>query len=303
TSAIGSINYYVSQTANGCEGPRAAIAVTVDAPPTASNAGTTQYVTTTATNLSANIPSVGTGSWSVLNGTGSFTNLSSANTSVSGLSQGANVFEWTISNGACTASTNSVTINVGSAPSQQTITGFNIVQDNAAGVTYSVPATSGVSKVWTVPTGATIISYNSDSSQITVNWGTTSGNVSVDESNLYGNATSSLFVSVGSNPIQQTITGPVYVASNTSGTYSIPAPSGVTNHWSVPAGATITSTNTDSSQVTISFGTTGGTINVTQVNSFGSTEDSETIYVGNAPTTETISGPVDVATGSVGITY
>jgi len=154
-----------------------------------------------------------------------------------------------------------------------------------------------------VPAGATITSYNSDSTQITVDFGTTSGDVSVNENNIFGSTTSSLFVAVGNSPAQQTLTGPSNVSSNTSATYSITTPSGVTNHWSVPAGATITSANTDSSQVTISFGTSGGTVSVTQSNSFGSTVDSETISVGNPPVTQTISGPIYIATGSTGVTY
>ena len=303
TTSVGTINYYVSQTITGCESPRATIAVTVDTPPSASNAGITQNITVTTATLTANTPAVGTGSWSVVSGAGSFANSASASTSVSGLSSGTNVFEWTISNGVCPSTSSTATVDVGSAPVSQTILGPVNVTSNAAGITYSVPATTGVSKVWTVPAGATITSYNTDSSQITVNFGTTSGNVSVNESNLFGSITSSLFVAVGNSPAQQTISGPVDVSSNTSAAYSITTPSGVTNHWSLPAGATITSSNADSSQVTISFGTTGGTVNVTQTNSFGSTVDTETISVGGSPVTQTISGPAYIAIGSTGVTY
>ena len=303
TTTAGTTSYYVSQTITGCEGARATIAVTIQAPPSTSNAGTNQYITSTAASLSANTPALGTGTWTLINGTGIFANTSSSTTSVSGLSQGSNVFEWTISNGSCPSSSSTININVGTTPTAQTITGSANVQDNATGVTYSVPTTSGVSKTWTVPTGATIVSYNSDSSQITVDFGTTSGNVSVNESNDFGNTTSSLFIAVGNNPVQQSISGPVYIANNTSATYSITTPAGVTNHWTIPQGATITASNADSSQVTISFGTNGGTIGVTQTNTFGSTVDSEVISVGNPPVTQTISGPANVATSSTGITY
>ena len=292
----------VVKNSNGCSATSTSVAVTVNQQPTVSNAGTTQYIITTSANLAANTPTSGTGEWSVVSGTGSFSNASSA-TAVNGLSMGANVFQWTISNGVCPASSSKVTINVGSPLTSQTIVGSAYEQINAAGVTYSVPANPGVSKIWTVPLGAAIVAYNFDSSQITVDFGASSGNISVNESNAFGSVTSSLFVAVGNSPAQQILTGSAYVVNNGSATYSITTPSGVTNHWVLPAGATITSSNADSSQVTITFGTTGGTVGVTQTNSFGSTVDSETVNVGSLPVATTISGPAYVTTGSSGVTY
>lgn len=52
--------------------------------------------------LDATAPSVGVGSWSVLNGGAIFANSSSHNTNVSGLNpSGLNEFEWEVSNGPC----------------------------------------------------------------------------------------------------------------------------------------------------------------------------------------------------------
>jgi len=45
-------------------------------------------------------PSVGT--WSVVQGTGVFTDENDPNTAVSGLSVGENIFQWIVSNGPCT---------------------------------------------------------------------------------------------------------------------------------------------------------------------------------------------------------
>ena len=291
------------KNSSNCSATTSGTSVTIITPPSIAKTGNTQYITTTTATMSANTPTIGTGTWSVLSGAGTFANVNSATTSVNGLSVGANVFEWTISNGTCPANSSSVTINVGTALTAQTITGSANVQDNATGVIYSVQSTSGVTKTWVVPTGASIVSYSSDSSQITVNFGTTSGNVSVNESNAFGSVTSSLFVAVGNSPAQQTITGPAYVTGDSSAIYSITTPSGVTNHWAVPAGATITSANSDSSQITVTFGTAGGTLSVTQTNSFGSSVDTETINIGNSPVTQTISGPVYIAIGSTGVTY
>ncbi|MCB0763521.1 MAG: hypothetical protein KDB84_02370, partial [Flavobacteriales bacterium] len=76
----------------------------------AANAGPSQSLClpTVSTTLAANTavpPAVGT--WTVVSGTGVFANANSATTTVSGLSQGTNVFRWTVDNGACTPPTNS----------------------------------------------------------------------------------------------------------------------------------------------------------------------------------------------------
>ncbi|MBX2979710.1 MAG: gliding motility-associated C-terminal domain-containing protein [Flavobacteriales bacterium] len=82
----------------------------------AANAGPNQdlCLPTTSTTLAGNtatFPAVGT--WTVVSGSGVFANANSANTAVSGLAPGNNVFRWTIDNGACTPPTNSlVTIRV-----------------------------------------------------------------------------------------------------------------------------------------------------------------------------------------------
>jgi gliding motility-associated-like protein len=60
----------------------------------------------TSTTLSANSPiSPATGNWNVVSGTGTFADSSDPNTTVSGLSVGSNIFEWTVDNGPCAAPT------------------------------------------------------------------------------------------------------------------------------------------------------------------------------------------------------
>lgn len=75
----------------------------------AANAGPDQSVClpSTSVSLAANTaasPAVGT--WTLVNGTGTFANANSPTTTVSGLSVGANTFRWTINNGPCGAPTN-----------------------------------------------------------------------------------------------------------------------------------------------------------------------------------------------------
>jgi hypothetical protein len=76
------------------------------------NAGINQSVCTSSTNLSASA-SVGTGTWSVVNGTGNFTNPNSHTTTVTGLNAGINTFRWTINTSNCGLIFDEVIIDAG----------------------------------------------------------------------------------------------------------------------------------------------------------------------------------------------
>jgi hypothetical protein len=84
--------------------------------PTASNAGPdiTQCNTEVFT-MAANVPVVGSGTWSEVGGPTAglvITNVNSATTTVTGLAAGSSAnLRWTISNGACTASTDDVVLS------------------------------------------------------------------------------------------------------------------------------------------------------------------------------------------------
>lgn len=58
-----------------------------------------------------NASPAGTGTWSVVSGTGTFSNATNSTTNVSGLSSGINRFQW-ISNNSCSTSKDTVVINV-----------------------------------------------------------------------------------------------------------------------------------------------------------------------------------------------
>jgi hypothetical protein len=79
------------------------------------NAGPDQSIcsTTSSVNMAANTAVFpATGQWTVVQGTGTFANASSPVTSVSGLSVGVNIFQWTISNGPCGSTSDQVTVTV-----------------------------------------------------------------------------------------------------------------------------------------------------------------------------------------------
>lgn len=101
-------------------------------------------------NMSATAPVIGTGAWSVVSGTGTFTNPTIATTAVTGIGNGNNVYMWTTTNGTCT-STSTVTITYGPpsaavAGSNQTICSPNVI---LAGNSPAIGTGS-----WTVVTGS-----------------------------------------------------------------------------------------------------------------------------------------------------
>ncbi|MES2681273.1 MAG: DUF2341 domain-containing protein, partial [Bacteroidota bacterium] len=123
-------------------------------PPPAAVAGPNQTlcISTPTTLLAGSIPTLGTGAWALVSGSGSISAPGSAITIVSGLGAGPNIFSWTISNGLCT-SVDQVTITVDALPgaanagSDQTLCisspGTNLNATPALGGMWSVIQGSG----------------------------------------------------------------------------------------------------------------------------------------------------------------
>ncbi len=93
-----------------CPNTTALDTITGVAPPTVAAAGPNQSICVTTTNLAGNAPIVGTGTWTLVSGTGTITSPTLPNSGITGLGVGANVFQWTISNPICPPSTSQVTI-------------------------------------------------------------------------------------------------------------------------------------------------------------------------------------------------
>ena len=94
-------------------------------------------------------------------------------------------------NGCGTSGTSTLAISsVSSPPDNPTaISGVTYAANNQAGVTYGIaPAANTAFYNWTVPSGATIAS-GAGTNAITVNFGNTSGNICVTDSNGCGNST------------------------------------------------------------------------------------------------------------------
>jgi len=107
---------------NGCTASAATVYnVTVNLPPTIADAGPDRTDASTCglttLTLAGNTPIVGTGSWSIVSGSGgSFGNASSPTSTFSGTAGSTYTLRWTISNPPCIATTDDVVITFNTVP-------------------------------------------------------------------------------------------------------------------------------------------------------------------------------------------
>lgn len=107
---------------------------------TPANAGPDQTLCSNSAILAGNTPTSGTGVWTLLSGTGTITTPSSPTSSVTGLAVGVAAFVWTITNGTCFTSADTVAIgNTGGGPtvtigSHNDITCFSAHDGSASAV-------------------------------------------------------------------------------------------------------------------------------------------------------------------------
>lgn len=142
------------------------VVITVQSQPTTSNAGPDQNVCATTASLSANTPTSGSGLWTLVGGTGTITNPTSPTSGVTGLGTGSNTFRWTITNGACSPSTDDVVITRDGLPTTA-IAGPNQAFCGSSTMLAGNSPSVGTG-TWTVLSGtATITTPNSPSSSVT----------------------------------------------------------------------------------------------------------------------------------------
>lgn len=132
------------------------VIVLVSQKPTTSVAGSSQSLCNPGgTTLSANDPTVGTGVWSQVSGpsTASFVTPSFSNSSVTNLQNGTYKFRWTISNGACTASTSDVVVTLANAA----VAGSDQSLTNATTTTMQANDPAPGTGLWSQVSGASAI--------------------------------------------------------------------------------------------------------------------------------------------------
>jgi len=149
-----------------CAPSSSQVTITRVASPTIANAGANQSVCGTTATMAGNAPIVGTGLWTLFIGSGTITTPTSPTTTITGLGVGANIFQWTISNAPCPASTSQVTINVTAAPTVS-VAGTN---QSVCGTTATMAGNAPVvgTGLWTLISGTgTITTPTSPTTTIT----------------------------------------------------------------------------------------------------------------------------------------
>ncbi|MEO8732950.1 MAG: hypothetical protein ABI373_01330, partial [Flavobacteriales bacterium] len=170
---IGNNTFTVHVQDNGCPlvgSNDFGFSILVTPPLTAADAGPDQSVCSTSATLAGVIPYPGLqGTWTVVSGAGSFANIHAANTTVSGLSIGGNVFQWTVDYQTCGTRTDQVTVTrfnsaqavADAGPDQQFCQPTNSA--TLAGNTAVSPAVG----TWTLVNGAgTITALNSPTTSV-----------------------------------------------------------------------------------------------------------------------------------------
>ena len=170
--------------------------------------------------------------------------------------------------------------------------------------TYSVPNVTGAtSYVWTLPTGFSAPSLTTSTPSLVVTAGNSgTGNITVKASNDCGTGTAQTFAVEINDPapvMTGAIQGSPAVCANISELkYSIPAITNAESYeWAVTgSGWQITSGN-GTNEITVTAGTTGGTISVIAKNSCGDSA-SKSITVGLNPPAPAVPGTITFSDGT-----
>ncbi len=143
------------------------VIITNNATPSISAAGSDQTICATTATLAGNTPGTGSGTWTLVGGSGTITTPGSSTSGLTALGVGANTFRWTISNPPCTASFDDVIITRSAAP---TVAAAGANQNLACVTTATLAGNTPTigTGVWSVVSGtATISSTSSPNSGIT----------------------------------------------------------------------------------------------------------------------------------------
>jgi PKD-like domain/Secretion system C-terminal sorting domain/Immunoglobulin I-set domain len=229
-----------------CTASTSTVTITVNEAPTASNAGSGQTICvgTTAT-MAANVPSVGTGAWSIVSSPNTnnnqFNDATDAAAVFTPTVSGTYNLVWTISNAPCTASTSTVTIIVTAQPTASNA-GSNqtICQGTAATMAANSPSVG--TGAWSIASGP-----DSDLAQFS---STTANNASFTPTATSGTyelvwtisnapctaSTSTVTITVNESPTASNAGSNQATCSGTTVTLAANSPSIGTGVWSIISG-------------------------------------------------------------------
>jgi gliding motility-associated-like protein len=161
-------NTFLWTISNSCSTTSDPVNIRMFNMPTIPDAGLNRPICSDPYTLSGNIPVEGVGSWSVISGTGVFTDPLDPGTTVSGLSVGPNVFHWTITN-ACGAPFDPVTITLETPPTIASVGDDQMICGHISQLD-GIPNLIGTG-VWTLISGSGSILLVNDSTSVVSNLG------------------------------------------------------------------------------------------------------------------------------------
>ncbi|MFN5223699.1 MAG: beta strand repeat-containing protein, partial [Bacteroidota bacterium] len=307
-SASNSGNYTVQLTGtNGCTATSNATNVTVNATPTVADAGADLTVFSPSYTLAANNATAGTGTWTMVNFSGSLSNANLASATVTGLNAGSNILVWTISNGSCTPSRDTVEVtydNGCGSVAPVSISGTATTICPGQSVTLSVNGgTLGSGATWKWFKGACGTTQVGSGSSLTVAPQNTT-TFYVRASGNCGSTTCVPFtVNVNNATTPSVITATQLCPNVGTTTLSVNPIAGATFNWSPSSNMNIVSgQGTNSITITASG---GGRVCLTSTSSCGLTSNSRCQnIVSDVPDRPgTISGPAQVCPGTTVVNY
>ena len=232
-----------------CTPSTSTVTITGVAAPTSSNAGATQVGCSSTFTMAGNAPTVGTGTWTVISGSGTITTPSSPTTTITGVGAGTNVFMWTIDNPPCPASTDTVTLINTGGPTTSLAGTDQTVCNTTATLAGNTPLTG--TGAWTVIGGtATVTTPSSPTSGVT---GLSVGpNVFVwtISSPPCAPSTDTIII-IQMNPVSTSLAGPNQTICSNTATLAGNTPAVGTGTWTLVSGAgTITTPGSPTTTVT-----------------------------------------------------
>ncbi len=298
TATVGSTTYYVSQeTALNCEGPRAAITVTINATPAAPTVtspvvyceGTTP-VALTATTAPGN-----TLLWYTLptGGTGSTTAPTPSTATVGSTTY--YVSQETALN--CEGPRAAITVTINATPAAPTVTSPVVYCEGTTPVALTATPTPGNSLLWyTVPTGGTGSATTPTPSTATV--GSTTYYVSQETALNCEGPRAAITVTINATPAAPTVTSPVVYCQGTTpvALTATPTPGNSLLWYTVPTGGTGSATTPTPSTATVGS-TTYYVSQETALNCEGP-RAAITVTINATPAAPTVASPVVYCQGT-----
>jgi gliding motility-associated-like protein len=158
-------NVFIWTVSNGiCPSRVDTAIVTVNAPSTTANAGADFTVCGSSAALTGSNAVNGTGTWTVIAGSGTFSNANSGSTTVNGMNTGVNTFVWTISNGTCPPSSDTVSVTSQLPPSVADAGSDTTICVDSTMLNANTPVSGN--GTWTVVTSGPVVAVGSNDSTL-----------------------------------------------------------------------------------------------------------------------------------------